>query len=106
MKKIGIFIHRREVTRNIINSNETFECIKKIFNNIEWRLFDVETIEDTSKLFSNAKIIIAPHCGRLINMLFYPKNITIIEIMPYFESNMCYSDLSKLLDNTHYIYPN
>ena len=105
-KKIGIFIYRREVTRNIINSNETFECIKKIFYNIEWKLFDVETIKDTAELFSKAKIIIAPHGGGLTNMLFAPKNIIIIEIMPYIESNMCYSDLSKLLNNTHYIYPN
>ncbi len=104
-KKKGIFIHRRETTRNIINSIELFEYIKNKFSDIEWYFFDVENIEDTANIFSKAKIIIGPHGAGLTNMLFSPRNIKIFEIMPFYESNMCYNDLSKNLCNDHYIYP-
>lgn len=104
-KKIGIFIFRREEVRNIINSKELFKTIKNKYNQIEWKIFDRETIGNTAELFSKAKIIVAVHGGGLINMVFAPCNIAIIEIMPNSESNMCYWHQSQLLNNLHIIIP-
>jgi hypothetical protein len=104
-KKIGIYIHRREITRNIINSDEVFEMFKERYNDIEWKKFDVETIDDTAELFSKALVIVGPHGAGLINMMFAPSNITIIEIMPNTEPNMCYWHQSQLLNNKHIIIP-
>jgi capsular polysaccharide biosynthesis protein len=104
-KKIGIFIFRREKVRNIINSKELFETIKNKYNEIEWKIFDRETIANTAELFSKAKIIVGAHGAGLVNMVFAPRNITIIEIMPNYESNMCYWHQSQLLNNLHIIIP-
>jgi hypothetical protein len=60
-KKYGIYIYRRETQRNIVNSDEVFEMIKNKYSNLEWKLFDVETFENTIELFSKASIIIGPH---------------------------------------------
>lgn len=104
-KKIGIYIHRRETTRNIINSEEVFQMFKERYDFIEWKKFDEETIENTAEMFSKALVIVGPHGAGLINMIFAPSNITIIEIMPNTEPNMCYWHQSQLLNNKHIIIP-
>jgi capsular polysaccharide biosynthesis protein len=104
-KKYGIFIYRRETQRNIINSDEVFTMIKNKYSNLEWKLFDSETFENTVELFSKASIIIGPHGAGLTNMLFSPDNITVIEFIPETEPNLCYWHLSELLNNNHYIIP-
>ena len=104
-KKIGIYIFRREKDRNVKNSKEVFETIKNKYNQIEWKIFDRENIKNTAELFSKAKIIVGPHGAGLINMVFAPREITIIEIMPNLESNMCYWHQSQLLNNFHIIIP-
>ena len=38
-------------------------------------------------------------------MMFAPSNITIIEIMPITEPNMCYWHQSQMLNNKHIIIP-
>ena len=104
-KKIGIYIHRKEKARNIINSDEVFEMFKERYDFIEWKKFDVEPIDDTAELFSKALVIAGPHGAGLINMVFAPSNITIIEIMPITEPNMCYWHQSQMLNNKHIIIP-
>lgn len=90
-KEIGVYIYRKEDWRQIRNSDEVFDIIKKKFNTIN--------------IFSRAKIIIAPHGAGLTNMIFSPLNIIIIEIMPLNVPNMCYWHQSCILTNKHYIYP-
>jgi capsular polysaccharide biosynthesis protein len=104
-KEIGVYIYRKENWRQIRNSDEIFKTIKKRFNNFEWILFNDQPFEEMLKIFSRTKIIIAPHGAGLTNMIFAPKNINIIEIMPIEETNMCYWHQSTILENQHYIYP-
>lgn len=104
-KEIGVYIYRKENWRQIKNSEEVFNFIKKRFNKIEWIQFNDQNLDDTIDIFSRAKIIIGPHGAGLTNMIFSPKNISIIEIMPIQESNMCYWHQSCILENKHYIYP-
>lgn len=104
-KEIGIYIYRKENWRQIKNSDKIFNFIKKRFNTIEWVLFNDQNLMDTIDIFSRAKIIIGPHGAGLTNMIFAPTNISIIEIMPIQEPNMCYWHQSCILENKHYIYP-
>lgn len=104
-KEIGVYIYRKENWRQIKNSVEVFNFIKKRFNTIEWILFNEQDLDETINIFSRAKIIIGPHGAGLTNMIFSPNNITIIEIMPIQESNMCYWHQSCVLENKHLIYP-
>jgi capsular polysaccharide biosynthesis protein len=104
-KKYGIYIYRKETQRNIINSDEVFTMIKNKYSNLEWKLFNIETFENTVELFSKASIIIGPHGAGLTNMLFAPENITVIEFMPTTDPNICYYHQSEILNNNHYIIP-
>lgn len=104
-KEIGVYIYRKENWRQIKNSDEVFNFIKKRFKTIEWVIFNEQNLDDTINIFSRAKIIIGPHGAGLTNMIFSPINISIIEIMPIQESNMCYWHQSCILENKHYIFP-
>lgn len=104
-KEIGVYIYRKENWRQIRNSDEIFNFIKKRFNKFEWIEFNDQDLDKTIDIFRRAKIIIGPHGAGLTNMIFSPKNILIIEIMPIEESNMCYWHQSCILENKHYIYP-
>jgi capsular polysaccharide biosynthesis protein len=104
-KELGVYIYRKENWRQIKNSEEIFNIIKKKFNNIEWIQFNDQDLDEAINIFSRAKIIIAPHGAGLTNMIFSPREIIIIEIMPIQETNLCYWHQSCIFQNKHYIYP-
>ena len=68
------------------------------------KFYGNETLNETIKLFSNCKLLIAAHGAGLANMIFMKSNTIIIEIRPtnfpvdIFEKN------SKLLHLKHYLY--
>ena len=104
-KEIGVYIYRKENWRQIRNSDDVLNVIKKKFNSFEWIVFNDQPLEEMISIFSRAKIIIAPHGAGLTNMIFAPKNIPIVEIIPIDDPNMCYWHQSCILENKHYIYP-
>jgi hypothetical protein len=104
-KKYGILIKRSESYRSIMNHDQLLENLKNFYSDIEWKVFDKLSFNETTELFSKAKIIFAPHGAGLTNMLFSPNNITIIEIMNKDDPNVCYWHLSQTLQNNHYIIP-
>ena len=104
-KKYGILIKRCESYRSIMNHDKLLENLKSFYSDIEWKVFDKLDFNETTELFSKAKIIFAPHGAGLTNMLFSPNNITIIEIMNKDDPNVCYWHLSQTLQNNHYIIP-
>ena len=98
---IGIIIKRNESERSLINFGEVYNHLISKYKNIEWIIFENLNITETIKLFSNCKIIIAPHGAGLTNMLFAPNGSTIIELMPYSDPNECYFHLSNMLDHEY-----
>ena len=104
-KKYGILIKRSENYRSIMNHDQLLENLKNYYSDIEWKVFDKLSFNETTEFFSKAKVIVAPHGAGLTNMLFSPNNITIIEIMNKDDPNVCYWHLSQTLQNNHYIIP-
>lgn len=101
--QIGILIFRREVLRRILNLKATFEMVKECFPNIEWKIFDTLPFDQTTELFSKAKIIFAPHGAGLTNTIFAPKGTIIYELMPLERPNLCYYHISEMLGHKHHI---
>ena len=102
-KKYGILIKRSESYRSILNHDQFLGNLKSYYNDIEWKVFDKLSFNETTELFSKAKVIVAPHGAGLTNMLFSSQNITIIEIMNKDDPNVCYWHLSQTLKNKHFI---
>jgi hypothetical protein len=100
---IGIFLFRKEPIRSIINHDETLDMLKRLFPEMEWRVFVSETIPDTVELFRRAKLIVAPHGAGLTNMLFSAKGTPIIEFMPVDSPNICYWHMADSLENPYYM---
>jgi capsular polysaccharide biosynthesis protein len=103
--EIGIFIYRQEHTRKILNPDYVLDMLKRVYPALEWHVFDRLDVGSTARLFSRAKIIVGPHGAGFTNMLFAPRNIHIVELMPLESPNICYWHLSELLGNKHFIIP-
>ena len=74
-KKYGILIKRSESYRSILNHDQFLGNLKSYYNDIEWKVFDKLSFNETTELFSKAKVIVAPHGAGLTNMLFSSQNI-------------------------------
>lgn len=73
--------------RNIINMKEMVEMLASIYGKNNFSIFSGPyTLDQSIESFGKAKILIGVHGGGLYNMLFCPKNTTIVEIMPTYES--------------------
>jgi len=100
----GILIYRRESVRHIRNHDEFLTLLKRIFP-IEWKTYDLLSIDETAELFSHAAMIVGPHGAGLTNMLFSESGIPIVECMPLEKPNLCYWHLSELLQNPYFMIP-
>jgi capsular polysaccharide biosynthesis protein len=102
-KKIGILIFRKENYRKVLNHDEVLQLLKCRYPEIEWKVFDTLTIDETAQLFSKACVIVGPHGAGLTNMIFAPKGIDIIEFMDADNPNVCYWHLSAMLENRYHM---
>jgi capsular polysaccharide biosynthesis protein len=102
-KKIGILIYRRENNRKVLNHDELLQMLKKKYSDVEWVVFDLLPIEETTILFSKARMIVGPHGAGFTNMIFAPKGIDIIEFMDTDNPNICYWHLSEMLGNKYHM---
>ncbi|WP_138500755.1 glycosyltransferase family 61 protein [Nostoc sp. PA-18-2419] len=76
----NIYISRAKASgRRVINEDEVMEFLKPL-GFVSYSLEGKSFIEQV-KLFSTAKNIIAPHGAGLTNMIFSPKNTTVIEFV-------------------------
>lgn len=77
-----IYLPREKGTkRSVLNENDVLFTIRKVWPNVKV-VYPVGDWKRDKKLFGNAKVIIGPHGGGLGNMIFAPKNTTIIEFLP------------------------
>lgn len=87
-KKI-IFISRKMTNsyynqRFILNEDQLIKMIIQIYGKNNVVVFDHHnyTLDETIKLFAEAKAIIGAHGGGMYNQFFAPKSCVIVEIMP------------------------
>lgn len=102
---VGILIYRKESIRSIMNHDEILETLKKITPDMEWLVFNDESILETVSLFSRAKVIVAPHGAGLTNMIFSKKGIKVIEFMPVKNPNICYWHLADSIGHDYRMIP-
>jgi hypothetical protein len=103
-RKHGILIHRQK-SRALLNEPEVLATLKTVYPELEWKVFDLPSVEETIELFSNAAIIVGPHGAGMTNMLFSAYGIPIVEFMPLEQPNMCYWHLSEMLGNRYFMIP-
>ena len=87
-----IFISRRQASmRRVINENDVLEALSN-FGFVDYVLEEMSFI-DQVRLFSQAKIIVAPHGAGLTNIIF-AQQLTIVEL---FGSSLppCFANLSR-----------
>lgn len=103
-KKI-IFISRKMTNsyynqRFILNEDQLIEMLIQIYGKNNVVVYDHHnyTLDETIKLFGQAKAIIGAHGGGMYNQFFAPKSAVIIEIMPI-KPNGLYPD-QKSKDET------
>jgi len=91
LKKIIWLGRKKETAKNggrvIVNENEVLFALEKVANRtgLEFEFFDhrnYPSVEETAKLFGEARIIIGPHGGAMFNQLFVSANGAVIEIFP------------------------
>jgi len=103
-RQYGILIHRQK-SRALLNESDVLVTLQTVYPSIEWKIFDLPTIEETIDLFSKAAIIVGSHGAGMTNMLFSSSGIPIVEFMPLEQPNVCYWHLSEVLGNRYYMIP-
>lgn len=103
-RRHGILIHRQK-TRALLNEDEVLATLRTVYPDLEWKVFDIPSIEETVELFSKAAIIVGPHGAGMTNMLFSAYGIPVVEFMPLEQPNLCYWHLSELLGNKYFMIP-
>lgn len=103
-RRDGILIHRQN-TRTLLNEPEVLATLQAAYPELEWKIFDLPSIEETAELFSKAAIIVGPHGAGMTNMLFSSAEIPVVEFMPLEQPNICYWHLSELLGNKYFMIP-
>ncbi|RCJ14624.1 hypothetical protein A6S26_11005 [Nostoc sp. ATCC 43529] len=95
----NIYISRAKASgRRVINEDEVMEFLRPL-GFVSYSLEGMSFTEQI-RLFSTAKNIIAPHGAGLANMIFSPKNTTVIEfVTPWVSSS--YFVPSQILDFQH-----
>lgn len=103
-KNVGIFIKRTgRPLRSLLHHDKILAELIKIRPDVQWCVFDTMSFVDTIKLFSEAKIVVAPHGAGLANIVWASEGIEVIEIGSQIEPNICYWHMSELLGNHHKI---
>ena len=101
--KPNIYIRREDANyRKIINESDLISKLRKLeFEIINPQHFD---ILEQMKIFSNAKVIVAPHGSNMSNIVFCQEGTKIIEISPelnnLYEQNIAkrYKNISDILN--------
>jgi capsular polysaccharide biosynthesis protein len=89
----NIFISRRKaLSRKIINENEVIEALAP-FGFVAYVLEDL-TFSEEVRLFSQAKMVVAPQGSGLINMIFSEK-LAVIELFCSHGTNSLFPNLSR-----------
>ncbi len=78
-----IYISRPKTAgRNVVNEDEVLEALTTL-GFVAYTLENMSFV-DQIRLFSQAKIVVAPHGAGLINTIFAPQNLNIIELFTSF----------------------
>jgi len=93
-----IYLTREELRRSIRNEREVVQLVQsKGFEIVDPALL---SIKDQISLFSEAKLVIAPHGGAITNMI-YSREASLLEIMPKERINRCF-EWQSLVCGHHY----
>lgn len=98
---VGILIYRKESTRSIVNHEEVLKTLCKLTPEMDWLVFDSESVETTVDMFRRAKVVVAPHGAGLTNMIFCKRGTPIIEFMPSQNPNICYWHLADVIGHQY-----
>lgn len=99
-----VLIRRREADRHLINFEKLYKCLVNNFPEQQWVVFEVQPFHEMIKIFSRAKIIIAPHGAGTCNAIFSPKNVSILELYPQDWIRPAFIHFSHVLGFNHYLY--
>ncbi|MES1021721.1 glycosyltransferase family 61 protein [Gloeocapsa sp. BRSZ] len=90
-----IYIKRtQKMGRNIINEDELMEALAP-FGFVSYTLEDM-SFADKVRLFSQAEVVVAPHGAGLVNTIFSPQNLIVIDIFGIY-GTPCFLVLAKSL---------
>jgi len=90
-----IYIKRtQQMGRNVINEDELMEALTP-FGFVSYTLEDM-SFSDKVRLFSQAEIVVAPHGAGLVNTIFSPQNLIVIDIFGLY-GTPCFLVLAKAL---------
>jgi hypothetical protein len=95
------YISRNDANqRRLSNEKEIIE----ILINQGFEILELSKIsfEEQVKIFSQAKIIIAPHGAGMTNMIFSPSECTMIELAPNDQVNHCFWLLANVINLKYY----
>ena len=86
--------------RKILNTPELQLALQKKFKKTNVLLFKGPlNYQDTINLFFNASVVIGTHGGGMYNIIFCPKNTTVIEVMPTHEDGRMAKVSDKIIWN-------
>ncbi|MUL38122.1 glycosyltransferase family 61 protein [Gloeocapsopsis dulcis] len=90
-----IYIKRtQKMGRNVINEDELMAALAP-FGFVSYTLEDM-SFSDKVRLFSQAEIVVAPHGAGLVNTIFSPQNLIVIDIFGLY-GTPCFLVLAKAL---------
>ncbi len=90
-----IYISRSKTTgRNVINEEDVLEALRPL----GFVAYTMENLSfsDKVRLFSQAEIVVAPHGAGLVNTIFAPQNLIVIDLFGSY-GTPCFLALSKAL---------
>jgi hypothetical protein len=94
----GIIINRSH-NRLLLNISDLKSTLETKYQSVKWILLnDDMPFNNYINYITRAKIIIGVHGAGLTNMIFAPKDVIVIELMPKNFYNLCFSHLASQCD--------
>jgi len=96
-----IFISRQKANHRRIKN---FGHVKRILESVGFETYVLEdmSFQNQVDLFSRAKHIVSAHGAGLTNLIFSPRDTSILEIMPSAENSSHFFRLSRMLNMKYY----
>lgn len=97
----NVYLTREDLRRSIRNEREVVQVVQsKGFEILDPASL---SIKDQISLFSEAKLVIAPHGGAITNMI-YSREASLLEIMPKERINRCFEWQSLVCGHNYQVY--